>query len=692
MTPSASTVVRTMCPMNCHPTLCGMLAEVQDGHLIGVKGDDDNPDSRGFLCIRGQASREVFDNPARLLHPLVRDSRSDAFRQATWDEALDRIADSIAASPPAATAIWPGHGTFTTNYGTRISAQLMMRFANFHGSQFWNPTMICWGLGAFGLGLTGMLETNTKEDMGAHSQLIVLWAANLASQPNTARHLMAAKRRGAHIVTIDVRHTEAAAKSDDVLLIRPGTDTALALALMHVICREQLHDAAFVAQHTVGFDALAEHLQACTPAWAADVTGIAADRIVALARRYAQTRPAMIVLGGSSMHKGGNGWEAGRAIACLPGLTGNVGIAGGGFGPRHGSGAHGRGLGDITEPGRRLPGTALPNQMSAVTTAMQGGSIHNLLLMGSNMLSSFADAHAVADGLARTRLVVSYDLFLNDTAWRFADVVLPSTAWLEELGCKATHTHLYLMAPALAPAGQTRPLHWLFKELAQRLQLEGFFPWATDEALVNAVLDHPSTGHATVESLRRSAGIGELRVSHIANPKLDFDTPSRKIEFHSAKAEALGLPALPTFTPPSDAGDSNASSYPLQLTQGRTLTHFHAFYNNGRELPTLARREQEPQLWLAPADAAARQLADGAAIRVFNQRGSMSARAHVTERMPPGTVWVRDGWAELNQLTGSQAVLPDHAVDAFAFSAGQSRFDARVEVQARPAAGAPTAG
>jgi anaerobic selenocysteine-containing dehydrogenase len=683
MTPTSSpTVVRTMCPMNCHPTLCGMLAEVQDGQLIGVKGDDDNPDSRGFLCIRGQASREIFDNPARLLHPLVRDARSDAFRQATWDEALDRIAGSIKASPAAATAIWPGHGTFTTNYGTRISAQLMARFANFHGSQFWNPTMICWGLGAFGLGLTGPIETHTKEDMGEHSQLIVLWAANLASQPNTARHLMAAKRRGAYVVTIDVRHTEAAAKSEEVFLIRPGTDTALALALMHVICEEQLHDAAFVAQHTVGFDALTAHLKGYTPDWAEAVTGIAADRIVGLARRYAQTRPAMIVLGGSSMHKGGNGWEAGRAIACLPGLTGNVGIPGGGFGPRHGSSAHGRGLGNIMESGRRIPGTALPNQMSAVAAALREGRVHNLLLMGSNMLSSFADAHAVAEGLARTRLVVSYDLFLNDTARRFADVVLPSTAWLEELGCKATNTHLYLMEPALAPAGQTRPLNWLFKQLAQRLQLDGFYPWASDEALVDAVLDHPSTGPATVASLRQGNGMAALNVSHIAHPTLDFDTTSRKIEFFSAKAQALGLPALPSFTACSDVDPAAAAVYPLLMTQGRTLTHFHSFYNNGQELPTLARREQEPQLWLAPADALARAVADGAAIRVFNQRGAMAARAHVTEKIPSGTVWMRDGWAELNQLTGGSAVLPDAAADVFAFSAGQARFDARVEVAA----------
>ena len=683
MTQVASTIVRTMCPMNCHPTLCGMLAEVRDGKLAGVTGDPDNPDSQGFLCIRGQAAPEIFGNPARLTHPLMRDKRSDDFRQASWDEALQRIVADLRQAPPAATAIWPGHGTFTTNYGTRISAQLMARFANFHGSQFLSPTMICWGLGAFGLGLTGMLETNTKEDMGLHSELIILWAANLASQPNTARHLLAAKRRGAYVVTIDVRHTEAAAKSDEVLLIRPGTDAALALAMLHVICDEQLHDAAFVARHTIGFEALAQHVRQYSPVWAAGITGIAATSIVALARRYASTRPAMIVLGGSSMHKGGNGWQAGRAIACLPGLTGNVGIAGGGFGPRHGSAAHGRGLGSIIETGRRAPGTAMPNQMSAFSRALCAGRLENLLLMGTNMLSSFADAGTVAAGLQRTRLVVSYDLFMNDTARRFADVVLPATAWLEELGCKMTHTHLYLMEPALAPAGEARSLYWLFKTLAERLQLDGFYPWASDEAMVDAILDHPCTGHATVASLRAQGGIGALDISHVANPTLDFDTPSRKIELFSAEAGRLGLPPLPSFeraTIEATLADATVNAYPLTLAQGRTLSHFHGFYNNGRELPTLARRESEPTLWLAPADAAARQLADGAAIRIFNQRGELAARARVTDKIPAGTVWMRDGWPGLNALTAGAAVLPDAAVDLFAFSAGQASFDALVEV------------
>lgn len=683
MTSIPTRIVRTMCPMSCHPTLCGMLAEVRDGKLVGVKGDEANPDSRGFLCIRGQASREIIDNPARLLHPLIRDRRTDEFRRANWDEALDRIVSAMSRSEPQSVGIWPGHGIFTTNYGTRIGAQLLARFANLYGCQFWNPSMICWGLGAFGLGLTGMLETNTKEDMGEHSQLIIFWAANLTSQPNTARHLLAAKRRGAQMVTIDVRRTEAAAKSDDVILIRPGSDAALALAMMHVICVEQRHDAAFVARHTVGFDQLVTHLRAYSPAWAAGITGVAAERIVSLARCYAATRPAMIVLGGSSMHKGANGWRAARAIACLPPLTGNVGIAGGGFGPRHGSAAHGRGLGSITEPGRRATRTVIPNQMSAVTAALQEGRIQTLLLMGTNMLSSFADTTAVELGLQKTSLIVSHDLFLNHTARRFADVVLPGTAWLEELGCKMTHTHLYLMEPALVPPGETRSLYRLMKELAERIDLADFHPWASEEAMVDAILDHPCTGHASVAALRAEGGIRALNVSHVANPTLDFDTPSRKVEFYSEQAARLGLPPLPSYDTPALQEPRTTTvrrTDLLALAQGRTLTHFHGFYNNGRELPTLARRESEPTLWISPADAATRNVANGARIRIFNERGDLLARAYVTARIPTGTVWMRDGWPGLNRLSAGGPVLPDIAVDLFAFAAGQATFDALVDV------------
>jgi anaerobic selenocysteine-containing dehydrogenase len=221
------------------------------------------------------------------------------------------------------------------------------------------------------------------------------------------------------------------------------------------------------------------------------------------------------------------------------------------------------------------------------------------------------------------------------------------------------------------------------KDLAERLNLEGFHPWASEEAMVNVILDHPCTGHASIAALRAEGGIRALNVSHVANPTLDFDTPSRKIEFYSVQAERLGLSPLPSYDAPASqkaATGSAGSVYSLALTQGRTLAHFHSFYNNGRELPTLARLEAEPALWMSSDDAAMRNVADGAAIRIFNARGDLHARARVTDRIPPGTVWMRDGWPNLNRLTAGAPVLPDAAVDLFAFSAGQASFDTMVEV------------
>jgi anaerobic selenocysteine-containing dehydrogenase len=671
-----------MCPMNCHPTLCGMLAEVADGKLVSVAGDPDNPDSRGFLCVRGKASREILGNPRRLLRPRVR-ARAErgndaAWRETSWDEALDRIAEGMRAAGREATGLWSGHGAFATNYGTRINSHLLRRFANLWGCQWWNPTMICWGLGATGAALTGALETHTKEDMGEHAELILLWGASLASQPNTAPHLKAAQRRGAGVVTIDVRHTETAAQSDDVFLIRPGSDAALALAVMHVIIGEGLYDRGFVERHTTGFEALAAHVAPLTPGWAAPHTGIAAARIEALARRYAAARPAMIVLGGSSMHKDAHGWQGARAVTCLPALTGNLGVPGGGLGPRHGGRSHGQGLNDITCPERRPPGRDIPAQMPRVTEALRDGRLQAMLLFGTDMLSSYADTGAVAEGLARAGLVVSHELFMNDTARRAADVVLPGTCWLEELGAKATNTHLYLMERALAPEGEARPVSFVLRELAARLDVAAdFFPWADDEGLIDALIDHPATGHATVAALRAAGGMRALAVSHVAHADLRFPTPSGKIEFLSSQARELGLPALPEFSaPPSSA------AYPLALRQGRTLTQFHGFYDHGQALPTLARLDPSPELWLSEDDARARAIADGANIRIHNGRGEMRCRAHVTSRIPAGTVWMRDGWPELNRLTSGEAVLPDAAVERFGFAGGQASFDALVEVSA----------
>src|SRR4051812_22701757 len=174
--------VRTMCPMNCHPTLCGMLVDVEDGQVTAVRGDPENPDSQGFLCIRGQAAREIVDNPLRLLHPMRRRARSGSWERVSWDDALDLVAEKARAVGRGGVGAWSGHGLFANDYGTRLNSELVRRFANLYGCQWWSPTIICWGLGAFGLGLTGALRVHTKEDMGRNAAFILLWGANLASQ------------------------------------------------------------------------------------------------------------------------------------------------------------------------------------------------------------------------------------------------------------------------------------------------------------------------------------------------------------------------------------------------------------------------------------------------------------------------------------------------------------------------------
>jgi anaerobic selenocysteine-containing dehydrogenase len=664
--------------MNCHPTYCGMVVEIEDDRVIAIHGDRENPDSRGFLCLRGRAAGEIVDNPGRVLAPRMRDRRDpDAWRDTSWDEALDRVAAAIREAGPAATAVWIGHGVAVNG----VVKQLSQRFANLAGTQWWQPAIVCWGLGGLGFNLTGVTEVNAMDDMAEHADLVLLWGANLASQPNTAPRLVAARKRGATVIAIDVRDTEAFAHADETFRVRPGTDAALALAMMHVIVGEGLHDAAFVARHTAGFDELAAHVRPCTPEWAEGETGIPAERIRGLARTYAGTRQAMILAGGSSMHKSGNGWQAARAISCLPALTGSLGFPGAGMGPRHAAQSHGMGMGSVVPPRTEpLGDREVVSEMSSIADALARGDIRVLVLLGTNMLSSFANSAELERSLAGLDLVVSFDLFMQETARLCSDVVLPGTSWLEETGFKTTNGNLYLMDRALAPRGHARPGWWLLDQLARRLGVEGFFPWTSIDGALDEMFDHDATRHARVADLRAGTQHVALDVSPVGHPDLRFPTPSGRVEFVSSRAVELGLPALPVYEPrgESHAGSAGAARHPLVLTQGRTLTHFHGFYDHGRALPSLAKADPGPRLWISPADAAARGLADGDPIRIANDRGAMAARAHVTDRVPAGVVWMRDGWEGLNRLTSGARTVPDAA--AVAYPSGSAAYEARVEV------------
>jgi anaerobic selenocysteine-containing dehydrogenase len=659
-----------------------MLVDVEDEHVLSIKGDPENPDSRGFLCIRGQATREIPENPLRLTAPLRRVGArgEDRWEPISWEEAYSLIVEKIQASSRERVGIWSGHGSG----GTGTSKPLLNRFGNLGGFQIWNPAMICWALGAYGLGLTGALEANTKEDMGANASTILLWGMNLLSQPSTVPYLVEARKRGAHIVHIDCRRNEASRLADEVFIIQPGSDTALALAMAHVIVQEGLVDRDFVQEYTLGYAEFADHLASYTPEWAEPLTGVSCEQIRALARTYARQTPAMIVLGGSSMFKSQFGWEASRAIACLPALTGQLGIAGGGFGPRHRAFVHADGQLDVREIARRPPGNYIPNHMASIVDALNAGRLDVFFLMGCNMLSSFSDTVALEKSFEKVGLVVVYDIFMNETARRVADLILPGTIWLEELGLKDTASHIYLMERVLQPADTTRSMMRILRDLAERLDIKDYFPWPDEEVYLDALLtpQHNADGTSlTLVQLRQQGGYWQKsRLSHVAYPDRRFHTPSKKIEFWSERAEKAGLSPLPTYRPLTPPHEGR---YPLQFRQGRTITAFHSFYDEGRALPTLARVNREPELWLHPLDAQQRGIVGEGPVQIFNERGQFRAQAHLTEDVPPGVVWMRDGWSGVNRVTNGDPALSPQAsdmVDSDGIPGGQTAFDAFVDV------------
>ncbi|OED43685.1 hypothetical protein AB833_03275 [Chromatiales bacterium (ex Bugula neritina AB1)] len=659
-----------------------MQVQVSNNKLLSIKGDTNNPDSRGVLCMRGDAVHEIAGNPKRLLNPMIRENAAtDEWKETDWDTALDYIADKMRVAGREAVGFWQGHGNWNNDYAFGLKRAQMDRFANLYGCQYWNPAMVCWGLGGFGLGITGAIETSTKEDMSANSAVIIMWGANAVSQANTIKHVQDAKKRGARLVVIDVRNTEACAMANDVFLVKPGTDADLALALMNIIIEEALCDFDFIENHTVGFDALKQHVSSFTPQWAAERTGLAVERIIDLARLYATNEATMIIVGGSSIHKGANSWQAARAISCLPALTGKFAKPGGGIGPRHGGRSHAVGFADLAMHHKRPPGNYIPNQMEAIIEAMETRSVKIFFTLGSNFLSSFPDTNRVRAAMRNTDLVVACDIFSNQTIRETANVFLPSTIWLEEIGGKSTNTHLYLCDKALPAQGQARPVYELYRELAKRLQVSDVYPWANQEEAMNAALDHPATGHATVDSLRQNAGRVELKISHVAYPTYAFSTPSGKIEFFSQRAADMGLPPMPV---PGES-DSEKSQDSLILTHGRTFTHFHSFYDHGRALPALAARESQPQLWIAHEDAKQRGIKNRDPIEISNKQGTFIAQAKVTPKIQQGVVWMRDGWPGLNVLTEGSSVLPETALSAFPFSVGQAGFGASVFIKPRAA-------
>ncbi len=677
--------VRGCCPHDC-PDTCATLVDVRDGEAVGFRGDPAHPFTQGWLCAKVRPYLDRVYHPDRLLYPLRRAGAKGAGRwqRISWDEALAEIAERwqgiIATDGAAAILPYSYSGTLGLVQNIVTSARL---FGRMGASDLYDP--IC------DAAVNAAIAATLGKAHGAdfpdvlHSKLVLIWGHNPAStSPHYMPWLRQAQRSGARIVVIDPRRTITARSADLHLQPRPGTDGALALGLMHVIFRDNLHDEPWLASHSTGWEALRDHTRAWNPAATAAATGIEADAIEALAREYATTKPALLkIADGIQRHL--NGGQTSRALLCLPALVGQYGTRGGGL--AYSSSGFIRWDWQAMTHAAESPPTPRAINMNRIGAALNGEAddppLKSLYVFNANPVSSSSNSAAIVRGLQRDDLfTVVHELFMTDTA-QFADIVLPATTQLEHTDLHKGYGHRFLQynAAAIAPRGEARSNWDTMRSLAAALGYTE--PWlhAEVDEIIAEVLDasragNPALGCTTLEQLQEQGTVPYTMAEAPHDVPYHggvFPTPSGRIDLYSTAMLEQGQPPLPTYVPlptPSSPGT-------LALLSGAA---HHYVSSSMANLPTLQRREGTPFVEINPQDATARGIADGQQVVLENDVGSCLLRAVVTDDVPPGVlVSPKGNWAR-NAPGGRNVnwLMSDDVADL----AGQSTYhSARVRVR-----------
>ncbi len=671
-------LVRAACPHDC-PDTCGMLVTVEDGVATKIQGDPSMPFTQGTLCTKVAYYLERTYSPDRLLHPLRRvgPKGSGRFERISWDAALDEIAarlKPLAAEDPQCILPLSYAGTM----GMVQYSSMDRRFFHRLGASILDRTL-CSSAGKAGIKATLGGSVGMDPERFDEARLILLWGANpVVSNLHLWSRVQEAKRRGAKVVAIDPYKSLSAEKCTQHVALLPGTDGALALAMMHVLIAEGLLDRDYIARHTLGFEPLAERVSQYTPQWAAQVCGLGVEEIVQLAREYGTTRPAAIRLNyGMQRHAGGG--IAARTIACLPALTGAWRDVAGGivlttadfYGFDHAA---------LERPdllAGRKPRVINHSQIGEALTAAEP-PVKAVIVYNNNPVAVCPESDKVLAGFRREDLYcVVMDSFMTDTA-DYADLVLPATTQLEHYDVHKSYGHLYAVAnnPAIAPVGESLPNSEVFRRLAARMGFDEPCFRDSDEDICRTALasTQPRMRGIDWEGMKKS-GWQRLDVPARFAPFAEggFPTPSGKCEFYSAALEQQGIDPLPFYNPPAEpaaAGELQFISPPARNFLNSTFAHLKRF----REL------EGEPRLEMHAADAAARSIRDGDLVRVFNARGSLRLRARVNDRPRRGVVVAPSVWwkkhspdrGNANNLTAQR--ISD-------LGGGATFYDCRVQVE-----------
>jgi len=653
-----------------------MLVTVEDGVARKIQGDPSMPFTEGTLCTKVAHYLERTYAPDRLLYPQKRVGKKGEgkFKRISWDEALDEIAARLKALDPETILPCSYAGTM----GMVQYSSMDRRFFHRLGASLLDRTL-CSSAGKQGLKATLGGSVGMDPERFDEAKLIILWGANpIVSNLHLWSRVQDAKRRGAKVVAIDPYRSLSAEKCSQHVALLPGTDGALALAMMHVLIGEDLLDHDYIRQYTLGFEDLKKRiLEKYSPQWAAQICGLAVQEIVQLAREYATLKPAAIRLNyGMQRHAGGG--IAARTIACLPALIGAWRDAAGGivlttadfFKFDHAA---------LERPdllGGRRPRVVNQSQLGDALLEAQP-PVKAVVVYNNNPVAVCPDSRKVIAGFAREDLfTVVIDHFQTDTA-DYADILLPATTQLEHYDVHKSYGHLYALAsnPAIAPVGESLPNSEVFRRLAARMGFDEPCFRDSDEDICRAALG----GTFDWERLKRN-GWQRLEVPQRFAPFAQggFPTPSGKCEFRSEWLERQGIDPLPFYNPPAEAkDDALAERYPLAFLSPPARHFLNSTFAN---LARFREFEREPRLDMHAEDAQRRGIADGDAVRVFNDRGSYTLKARVNGKPRPGVVVAPSVWWKKHAPDGRNAndVTSQRTAD---LGGAATFYDCRVQVE-----------
>ncbi len=619
-------VLKSVC-RSCHGG-CGTLLHVEGERLVKVTGDPDSPFNKGRLCPIGNATLELVYHPDRLKHPLRRKGErgSGEWQRISWDEALDEITQRLSA-------IKQEFGAEAVHFGTgtgRHHIRWVSRFAFAFGSPNWSePGFAQCFHPRVNTCFATMGDFPVSDYTAGHqAECIMYWGhqpLNSGPDGETRFNARDALRGATNIICIDPRETYIAKKADLWLQLRPGTDDALALAMLNVIIYEKLYDADFVARHCYGFDELAERVKDKTPEWAADITWLPADKIRAAARMFAAARPGLMEWG-VAIEQTPNCIQTVRAVSLIPAITGNIDVPGGWVFGMHCLGGV-PSLLDTMPPeqqqkrlgydrfkmlcaeGAQLPAAHIPTVLQAMRTG-EPYPVKAMMVFGNNTLTTYGDTNVVYDSLMALDFLVHADLFMTPTA-QLADIVLPAASWPEINEVAGLPTIAGNVALANQQAVRTHECksdEEIFVALARRLGLEHCTE--DPEEVYDAQLAAGGFG-LSFDDLKQ-AGYYQAEMKYHKFEEAGFNTPTGKIELYSTNLEAWGYDPLPYYQEPPESPVSApdvAADYPLILTTGARNPFF--FNSEHRQLASCRKGARQPVAEIHPDTAAAHGIADG---------------------------------------------------------------------------------